>query len=179
MAGACILIIGARGSGKSTTLKNRIGKKVNKNACLVWDPNKEHTDLYTHKPFTKFFDFTEKLSRIHNAVAVVEEATVYLNNRGHNFDVQEFLVQSRHHGNTVFLMYHSFRAIPQYIFDMADYAIVHKTNDSADGVWDKFKHETLLAAFNEIKSAEWIDSGKKRSNGTPIFYSPHKIIPIY
>lgn len=177
MAGACIIIVGARGSGKSTTFKNHL-KKVNKNAILLFDVNKEHTEFY-NKPFVDFDTFTEKATRVENAVIGIEEATIYLSNRGQNFDVKKFLVKARHNGNTVFLVYHSFRSIPLYIFDLCDFIIIHKTNDTPDLVESRFQHADMLTAFNEIKNAAWIDSGKTKGNGSKIEYSPHKIIPIY
>lgn len=176
MAGACILIVGARGSGKSTTLKSKL-KKANKNSLLIFDVNKEHTELYD-KPFIDFDAFTEKATMVTSAVIVIEEATIYLSNRGQNMDVKKFLVQARHNHNTVFLVYHSFRSIPLYVFDLCDYAIIHKTNDTPDLVMDRFKHEELTAAYTQIKNAPWIDSGKKK-NGKPIEYSPHKVVAIY
>jgi type IV secretory pathway VirB4 component len=176
MAGACIIIVGARGSGKSTTLKNRL-KKANKNALLIFDVNKEHQELY-NKPFVPFDSFAKKATLVENAVIVIEEATIYLSNRGHNTDVKTFLVQARHNNNTVFLVYHSFRSIPNYIFELCDYAIIHKTSDTPEFVIDRFKHADISTAFTQIKNAAWIDSGKKK-NGKPVEYSPHKVVAIY
>ena len=176
MSGKCILIVGARGMGKSTTLRNEL-KKANKKSLIIYDVNGEHKDLYPY-PLIPFEEFTDMCSRVYNAVIVIEEATIYLSNRGNNFDVKEFLVKARHRNNTVFMNYHSLRSLPIYIYDLSDFIVLHKTKDKQSLVEKKFEDEEFTEEFLKIKNAALLDSGKVKANGEPILYSPHVVLSI-
>lgn len=150
--GKVILIAGARGTGKTWLLKDRL-KLVNKSALLIHDPNGEYKDLFPY-PLLSFDEFTAKATMVRGAVIAIEEATIYLNNRGSNSDVIDFLVKSRHRGNTIFLVYHSLRAIPRYIFELSDYVILKKTGDAENEVDRKFENQALTTAFREVITAK-------------------------
>ncbi len=171
MSGKAILVVGARGTGKTTTNKS-YAKKVHPSALLVLDVNGEYKDLYPY-PFIGFEKFTKRLLTIENAFIVIEEATMFLSNRGYNGDMVDVLVQARHHNNTLLFSFHSFRAIPKYVFGLCNVAIIHKTGDSVEYVEKEFENPKLTKAFLEIKSAPNLkgDNGKE--------YSPRKVVNLY
>lgn len=172
MGGKAFAIVGMRGSGKSTVLKSKL-KLVNPDALLIYDPQAEYLDLYNH-PLIPFDEFTNKCTNVSNAIIAIEEATIFLSNRGSNSDVRDFLVSARHRNNTFFLVYHSLRSIPRYVFDLIDYIILLKTNDTAEDVQTKFRHSGITNSFNKISSENWIPNNSQ--NGR---HSPHVNISIY
>ncbi len=173
MSGKAIIIVGQRGSGKSTFLRSQI-KKVHPEALFIFDVNGEYKDLYP-KPLLSFDEFTDLCTRVSNGVIAVEEATIFLNNRGNDRDVREFLVKARHKNTTILFCYHSLTSVPGYIFDLADYLVIHKTKDQEEDVISKFRSKEITAAFQRVKRAKWIDTGKSR-NGKSVLYSPHEVV---
>lgn len=169
MSGKAILIVGARGSGKTTTAKEIISK-VNKDARIVYDVNAEYADLYP-KPFLEFDDFTAQLNKIRNGVILIEEATIFLSNHGNNFDIRSALVKARHNNNTFIFVFHSLRSIPVYIFNLCDYVYLHKTNDTTD-IAEKFDNPKLVAYFNHIRNLAW------NTNAEGKRYSPRALFSI-
>lgn len=171
MGGKSFIIVGATGMGKTTFTKNAL-KKLHKDSILLYDVNNEYKDIYP-KPFIKFEKFCELSERVSNAVIVFEEATIFLDSRGNNFSLKDVLVRKRHTNNTIFLVFHSLRLVPRYIFDLSNYVVLHKTNDSESLVSSKFENELLTKAFLEVKNAPMkvAENGKK--------YSPCKIFSIY
>lgn len=173
MSGKAFMIIGMRGMGKSHQVKELI-KKVNPDSLLVFDPNKEYTGLYSHKPIEKFKEFSSIVPKVSNAVIVVEEATVFLSNRGYDIDFQDTIVRARHTNNTVILVFHSFQDVPKYLFRLVNYVILLKTNDTIDYVEKTFRSPKLSKAFIEIKNAPKI---LNKSTGKE--YSPNKLIDLF
>lgn len=169
MSGKAGIIVGARGSGKTTTAKELV-RMVHADARIIYDVNAEYKDLY-NKPLLSFVDFTKKLDTIKNGVILIEEATIFLDNRGNNFDIREALVKARHNNNTFLFVFHSLRAIPVYIFNLCDYIFLHKTNDSVE-ILSKFDNPKLVQYFERIKNAAWNvnDQGKR--------YSPRLLFSI-
>lgn len=171
MSGKAILVVGARGTGK-TSINKRMMEKVHPDARLILDVNGEYKDLFPRDPI-EFDNFTKIAKSVKKAVILIEESTIYLDNRGNNQDIRDLLVRARHNENTIIMVFHTFRSIPQYIYGLCNTVIILKTNDTPDYLLDKFEDENLVAAFNEIKNAEWLvnEDGRK--------YSPHKIYSIY
>ncbi len=172
MEGKVFLVVGARGSGKTYFLRSKLAL-VHPDARLVYDLPAQYKDLYPY-PLPDFDEFTKKGTQVSGAVILIEEATVTLSNRGSDKDVKNFLVKSRYMGNTIFIVFHSLRSVPRYIYDLTEFIILFKTNDSPDLVWDNFKHEILLQKFNEIKAADWI-----ADNSVKGCHSPFTIVSLY
>lgn len=170
MSGKAIAIVGMRGMGKSTIVKKTI-EPVHKDARIVYDINGEYKDLYPY-PLLSFEDFETKIRSVKNAVIVVEEATVFLNNRSFSFDFLDTIVRARHANNTIILVFHSLRAVPKYIFELLNYVIILKTQDKTKDV-EKFDNYQLTKAFIEIKTAALL----KGENGK--LYSPNKIVDLF
>lgn len=169
MSGKCGLIVGARGTGK-TTISKKMLSKINPGARLVCDVNAEYGDLYP-RPFIDFDEFTELMSRARNAYIVIEESTIFLSTRGSNFDIRSALVKARHRNNTVVFVFHSLRSIPQYVFILCDFVVLLKTNDTAQDVADRFGKPDLTDAFEALQAAPWKETGGRR-------FSPFKVIQL-
>jgi hypothetical protein len=172
MSGKAILVVGARGTGKTTTNKTW-AKKVHPDRLLIFDYQGEYKDIYP-KPFIGFQAFSKMITTVRGMFIVIEEATVFLENRGYNGDIVDTLVSARHADNTLLFSFHSFRAVPKYIFSLCNMVIVHKTGDSPEYVEKTFENPDLLAAFNEIKNAPNL-----RNTATGKEYSPNKIVKLY
>lgn len=170
MSGKAVLIVGARGMGKTTTTKKLLTKTEPK-ARLVLDVNGEYMDLYPY-PFIGFEEFSKKLTTVSNAVIVVEEATIFLSNRGYDKDITDVLVKARHRNNTIIMVYHSIRNVPKYIFDLCNMVVLHKTNDSEKAV-DEKDNDKLKEGFIWLKKQPML----KGENGKE--YSPQKVIDLY
>lgn len=171
MSGKAMAIVGARGMGKTSTVRELL-THVHPDARLVYDVNGEYKDLFTY-PLMTFDQFNKKANQVQNAFIVFEEATIFLNNRGNNMDVTEMLVRARHTNNTILFVFHSFRSVPRYLFDLLDYVIILKTNDNPDIIEQKFESPEFTAAFMEIKNAPFLKNESGRQ------YSPKKIFSIY
>lgn len=170
MSGKALAVVGMRGMGKSTIVKDML-KPTHEKARFIYDPNGEYTDLYKG-PLLPFNEFAEMMPKIRNGVIVVEEATVFLNNRGFNFDFLDVIVRARHANNTVILVFHSFSSIPKYILNLLNMAVILKTGDSLAKV-EMFDNPGLTRAFLEIRNAPML----KGKGG--VQYSPHKIFDLY
>ncbi len=176
MSGKTFLFIGMRGMGKTTLVKKTLAG-AHPDSLLIFDPNGEYTSFTNGRPpITNFKLFAQKAMQVENAVIVVEEATVFLNNRGFNVDFLEVVVRARHTNNSIICVFHTLKSVPKYIFDLCNYVILLKTgmSDNEDYVRKQFDHELLTQAFIEIRDAKLIrnpDTGKD--------YSPNKFLDVY
>jgi DNA helicase HerA-like ATPase len=170
MGGKAFIIVGGTGMGKTTFTKKCL-EKVNPKARLVYDVNNEYRELINY-PLMKFDEFCNLTTRTKNAFIVYEEATIFLNNRSSNSLLIDILVRKRHTNNTIFLVFHSLRSVPRYIFDLCNYCVLHKTNDNENLVENRFENETLTKSFLAIRKTPmlWAENGKQ--------YSPHLIVNL-
>ena len=164
-------VVGMRGMGKSYIVKQLL-QNTHPDSRLIYDPNIEYTDLY-NKPLLKFEQFAQTVPRVSNAVIVVEEATIFLNNRGYDSDFVEAVVRARHTNNTIILVFHSLQDLPKYLFRLMNFIILLKTHDTADYVDKQFRNKTFSASFVEIQNADFL------YNENGVKYSPNKIIDIF
>lgn len=148
MSGKAFIVVGGTGRGKSTFVKKCLDK-VNKDAILLYDVNNEYSVYYPH-PFLPIEQFTEKSTTVRSAVIVYEEATIFFSNRSSNDSLREILVRKRHTNNTIFLVFHSLRNVPRYVYDLCNYVVLHKTNDSKSLVESKFDDERLTKVFDRV-----------------------------
>lgn len=172
MSGKAILVVGARGMGKTTTNK-RLISNTHPKARLILDINSEYTGLYTHAPIHKFSEFTKKALTVKDCVILIEESTIYLKTQGQNDDITELLVRARHQNNTVIMSFHSLQRVPKYVFELCNVVVLHKTGDQLSDV-KAFGDRKILEAFIEIEKAPMLknkDTGKE--------YSPQKVINLY
>jgi predicted AAA+ superfamily ATPase len=145
-----IIIVGATNTGKTTFVKKLITKVPNKRALFVYDVNNEYKEFFPH-PLLNIEDFMEKTQFISNGVFVLEEATIYLNNRSSNEYLTSLMVRKRHTNNTIILVFHSMRSVPRYIYELANVIVIFKTNDSADMTSRELKDDRLEEIMNRVK----------------------------
>jgi ABC-type Mn2+/Zn2+ transport system ATPase subunit len=146
-----IIIVGATGTGKTTFVKNIIKKVPNKKALFIYDVNNEYRDYFPY-PLQSVSDFMEKTQFISKGVFVLEEATIYLNNRSSNEYLTQLLVRKRHTNNTILLVFHSMRAVPRYIYELSNTIVIFKTNDAADMTSRELKDDRLEDIMNRVKN---------------------------
>lgn len=144
------IIVGATGTGKTYLIKKMLNAVPNKHSIIVYDVNNEYSDIFPY-PFMDFETFTQKAKHINKGVIVFEEATIFLNNRSCNREINELLVRKRHSLNYVVLVFHSMRSIPRYIYELCNYITVFKTNDSPDMTARELKDERIEGIMNEVK----------------------------
>lgn len=151
MSGKAFLLVGATGTGKTTFLK-RCLDKVNKSALFIYDVNGEYKD-YFNEPFDDDIErWLIKANAIQGGIIAIEEATISFSNRSSSDSLRKLLVRKRHTNNTVFLVFHSLRNIPRFVYDLSTNVILHKTNDSETLVFDKFKDERLTKVFLSVQN---------------------------
>ncbi len=149
MDGKVILVIGQRGTGKTTKVKSLI-KNVNPDALLLHDVGGQYKDIYK-KPLLKFDEFTTLCTKIEKGVCVFEEATIFITH-SRNQDVTDFLVTSRYRENTIIFVFHSLRTVPRFIYDLSNFIILFKTKDKESFVIERYEDEGLTAIFKQVNS---------------------------
>lgn len=145
-SGKVIIVVGASGNGKSTWLKTTT-REVDTSRFFCYDVNAEYFD--DDDPLPEIDDFLAEMNTKTDCVMVFEEATVFFSNRGSNKTMRQLLVAKRHRRNLIFLVFHSIRSIPYYIYDLVNYVVVFNTNDTEQIV--KEKHELLFSAWQKVK----------------------------
>lgn len=142
-------IIGGKGTGKSTFVKERL-KQVNPRAIFINDVNQEYTEI-KEMPYMDSDDFTILAAKLQNAVIVFEEATIFFGTHSQNKAMKNLLVRSRHTKNTIFLVFHSLRSLPTYIYELINFIILFKTNDNTKVIDSRFNVPELTELSERIK----------------------------
>lgn len=173
-----ILIVGGQGTGKTHFAKQVISKVPRQN-LLVFDVNNEYKDFYPY-PFNPDIDaFLSKVLERQNGVILVEDATAFLSNRGRKDSLVKALVSKRHSNNTYILLFHSFRAVPKYIFDLCNKVVIFKTNDPESLIQNAFQNDELTQAWKEVQDAakdhEFFSVYPRPEGVAP----PSKIVTLY
>jgi DNA helicase HerA-like ATPase len=145
----CHIIVGATGTGKTTFVKKLL-KKASKQSLFIYDVNNEYKEYFNY-PFIYFEDFIESATRLKNGILVIEEATIFLNNRSSNENLKEILVRKRHTNLYVILVFHSMRSVPRYIYELSNYITIFKTNDSPDMTSKELKDDRIYDIMTEVK----------------------------
>jgi len=148
-----ILQIGRTKTGKTTNSKKMIEKLDKSMKKHIYDVNNEYSEFY-QEPFIPYSDFMNKIKDVKNSFILFEEATIFFSTRGTYKELEEFLVRKRHTNNYIVLNFHSFASIPKPIFNLVDYVVIFKTNDTLKNVKDKFDQEKLIKAFEEVRKSE-------------------------
>lgn len=139
------LIVGSRGAGKSTFNKERI-KGYPRDRLHIHDIQREY---FPDEPLIPVANFLEGVNTKRNSFILFEEATIFFPNRGYDKKMVELLVSARHRGNIIHLVYHSISAIPEYIYNLADYMILFRTKDKRYKIESMF--EEILPHYLNLK----------------------------
>jgi hypothetical protein len=158
----CHIIVGATDTGKSYFLKNKLRKLSNYGALFVYDINNEYTE-FIEDTIIDIDEFTEYASKLRNAIIVFEEATIFFDTRGNNKDLKKILVRKKHTHNLIFLLFHSVRSIPRYVYELSNYITIFHTNDSPDMSAKELKDErieTIMKNVNENSDIHYSETLK-------------------
>lgn len=151
----CIVIVGATGTGKTTTVVNLL-KEVDL-PKVIFDVNNEEK----YKPFKNLWDknfdfenFINKACEFKSTCIVFEEATIFFSHSGATTNIKKLLVQKRHTKNLLIFNFHSLRQVPLFILDFCDLLVLGKTVDNRKNIETKFKNFTeIFEAFNLAQSS--------------------------
>lgn len=147
--GYCYLFVGGTGAGKSTLIK-RLVEPISRDRLHVYDINDEYKlGDYADLPDMKVF--LKEMNEVKKSVIIFEDATSFFNTRGHSEKLTQLLVRKRHRKNIIFLVFHSVRAVPFYVYNLANGLFLLKTNDTEEYV-DK-RIPGLLEAFRRVAVA--------------------------
>lgn len=131
------IVVGARGTGKSTMILERARKFEPQERVLAYDIERRY---YPDKKELPHIDsFTQMAGNAKGCFIVYEEGTIFFPNRGNSKDLRMTLVQSRYNHNIVFIVYHSICAVPFYVYELADCVIMFETQDEEERVLKKYK----------------------------------------
>jgi hypothetical protein len=177
MLGKCIVIAGGKGTGKSTILRNLISK-IPTQSLLLYDVNNEHKEFNRYVDGTgktylpDINDFILQASLSENVVIACEEATIFFTSHNKSFDMQSILTRARHTHTGIIFVFHSLRAIPDYMITFINHLIILKTmGDTPEKIDKKFNNEEILQAYKRIESAPWLQHNGCR-------YSPHEVVNL-
>jgi hypothetical protein len=129
------IVIGARGTGKTTLLKQRVAKF--NGFKHIYDLQRVYYS--DNRPLPTIEDFTKQAATLEDSLIVYEESTIFFPNHGNNKHLRQNLVQARYNRNTIFLVYHSICAVPYYVYDLADCIILFRTQDEENRVVQKYE----------------------------------------
>lgn len=134
----CYAIVGAKKHGKTTSAKalvQRLRQRAPELRVLVFDKNNEWN---TGKPLPTMDAFLATVRTSRDALAVFEDAGIFFSNRGRSEALEDILTQARHTRVSVVMLFHSLRALPEYVVNQLDGIILHKTRDVPGTVERKF-----------------------------------------
>lgn len=143
-----IVICGKKGAGKSTLVKKF--SRAYKGHKFILDPRMEHPGGI----IMPFEDFTKRARNIRNSMIIIEEATMFLSNKGDNEDLKWILISLRHDANTIIFVFHSMQSIPLNILSQCDVLFLFHTKDNVRLVENKFSQNVgVFEGFVEINES--------------------------
>jgi hypothetical protein len=125
----------------------------NKKALFIYDVNNEYGEFFPHK-LLSVEEFMERAQFISKGVFVLEEATIYLNNRSTNPILIDLLTRKRHTFNTIIMVFHSMRAVPRYVYELSNHIVIFKTNDSPDMTSRELKDHRLEEIMIRVRASK-------------------------
>lgn len=162
-----ILVVGRRGSGK-TTFAKKLASSQNKKILVV--DTFDHPSYVDYKLLTtdklaywqkgayRVFDkdpLTMLLTIntvVRNAFLILEDAAKYLSGNTPK-EIKNILIDSRNRNLDIILMFHNLSDIPPYIAKMCNDIVLFRTNDNMDKTQAKFfNFHELQKLHTEIKA---------------------------
>jgi len=142
----CIAIVGGTHRGKSTFIKGRIKGREH----LILDIKREYKRGFKRYPNAnreEFFTYIDE-KPVKNTIIVLEEASFYLSHRHYSTKCEKLIVNKWESLNTYFVVYHSIRKIPDWMYDYLDAMVLFKTNDRSYKI--KNHPEEVVEAFQLV-----------------------------
>lgn len=111
-----VLIIGGRGTGKTTYLENLCPKNSTVAELFI-------TDRYSGSDYQRIMYDNLKLSDCINTTLILEDATQVAAANSTKF-LKQLVVSSKQMGSDVFLVFHSINFVPVFVLAMFDFMVV-------------------------------------------------------
>ena len=144
----CSIIIGAKGTGKTTMILN---KKHNKQIMLIVTPksiNKQiGSDIIMN--FENFIKIDE--NKLNNFKIVFDDCKHYISHNPNETNTKKIislLINSRHANNEIYLIYHSFTEVNEKIWSKLDNIYLFKTVTSIENTTN------VIPNYKDIFQAE-------------------------
>ena len=155
MAGLAYVLIGRRKTGKTTLSKKYLDNRPKNMPVLIYDINKEYGKYYPEK-FVDFEIFLEKITdeKVKNTYILIEEATIFFDTSSRFEEMKNVLVRARHTGNIIQMNFHSWLSVPKNIFNLLDYVVVFKTNDTIQTIKMKYDNAEVIKTFYEARDSK-------------------------
>jgi len=146
------IVMGAPGMGKSPFAQ----KMIEGRRCLVFDVNNEYGTRTKYpgqraiclssdvrQPRARFVGdditvFTKLAMERKESVVILEEATAFFRGRQQKL-TSRMIIGRIHTGNTYVFLFHSINRVPPELMEIADIAVLFKTNDEEDTVKRKYR----------------------------------------
>jgi len=155
MAGLAYIMVGRRKTGKTTLSKKLLDERPKNMPVLIYDINKEYGKYYPEK-FVDFEVFLDRITdeKVKNTYILIEEATIFFDTSSRFEEMKNVLVRARHTGNIIQMNFHSWLSVPKNIFNLLDYVVVFKTNDTIQTIKMKYDQPDVIAAFYEARDSK-------------------------
>ena len=137
------LVIGAKGQGKSTFIKNMIEAKPN----YIFDVQNEYQD-YNPAPHLDRNLFIQECLSYTDTFCVLEEATGFFKG-ALSANTDRMILGARHTNNRYIFCFHSIRAVPPGIMAMVNFVVLFKTLDEPNEI--KRKYYRLLNPYMQLQ----------------------------
>tara|TARA_R110002073_G_scaffold77799_2_gene188149 strand:+ start:3738 stop:4250 length:513 start_codon:yes stop_codon:yes gene_type:complete len=157
-----ILIVGSRGSGKTTAALKIADKFPNQ---LILDLYNEHTgDLVVNGQIPKkgikrisqeaadpkiLFEI---LARLRNHFILLEDSTIIFSGNVSDANIKRVVIGSRHHHNTIIFIFHSLQRIPLFLFEQANYLTLFKTTETKQTFY-RIGSPEIERIYNELSKS--------------------------
>lgn len=155
--GFAILSTGRTGTGKTTFIKKLVDKVFINDEfrdILIFDPNHEYGEYTEGVYHDDWKEFSGLVSNATNSLIVIEEATISLDPRKKEGVMVDKLVKKRHENNILVFNFHSWGAVPFYIFHLVDFVTIFKTNDTDRVLKNKCDMPKVLEAYDKVQKSE-------------------------
>jgi len=169
-AGFIGLIVGGRGTGKSTYINNSIIGK-SKKKTLIFDTDENL--VYAHIPLIHIeeldklatwesgiyriididyeYVFQKLNAYVSDALLIIEDATKYISNRA-KADIKKLVLGSKQRRIDMLFTFHSFRSIPPDLCGYSDMVEIFKTGESLREFKHKIPIHLVLPTFEKVNA---------------------------
>lgn len=176
------LILGMTGTGKSYFIKSEVLTRPDIKNFFIFDIYREYgpddEDVIKLKipsvPVCKIQDYKggkfrcvpesddidedfERLikhcSTLVNVSVIAEDCTTFLGSHSHKL-LKKLLVEKRHTNMQYFLLFHSFNRIPNFVYELSNWVVFGKTNESPEDIYQMFKSRKLAILVSKVNRSE-------------------------